>query len=493
MKQKASSRRIEGSALAYALVIMSAVMIILVSLISYIVSQLKFSFNRVEREEAFQIAEAGVYYYRWYLAHETSGKTAQQINDFWESGTAFGASEPYPEIDYEGLGKYRIEVTPPSSGSTIVVVKSTGWTYKSPGMRRTVQVRFRRPSWSEYIFISNDYLHFGKQTETYGKVYSSSGVRFDGKAHSVVSCLVPSFEDPDYGHQLSFGVYTDGDPEPPAYPWPDGTVPDRPEVFLAGREFPVPEVNFNGVTTDFGAMKTAAKQPNGTTVNDCTSTGCYFDSTGEGRRIILKNNGTFDVCTVDSFHHTHLSITKYKTNDGADTCDTCSGNCVQNKNIPDGGIIFVEDNIWVGGSVDDSNITIAAANLLGGDPANIYLGYHDNQGPGNIDVAINDCNNIIGLVAQKDVTIVDNYPLPVFTINAALLAQTGRVGMNDYGFNNGRLVINGAVASYLQPYFNHGNNGFAERIYVYDNNLLYCPPNYFPTGTEYSIDLWEEL
>jgi hypothetical protein len=27
----------------------------------------------------------------------------------------------------------------------------------------------------------------------------------------------------------------------------------------------------------------------------------------------------------------------------------------------------------------------------------------------------------------------------------------------------------------------------------FDNNLLYYPPPYFPTGTEYSIDLWDEL
>jgi hypothetical protein len=35
--------------------------------------------------------------------------------------------------------------------------------------------------------------------------------------------------------------------------------------------------------------------------------------------------------------------------------------------------------------------------------------------------------------------------------------------------------------------------GYTNRILIFDNNLLYWPPPYFPTGTEYSIDLWEEL
>lgn len=486
-------KRIKGSALAYALVIMAVVMIIMVSLLGYITSQLRFSLNRVDREQAFQIAEAGIYYYRWYLAHQTSGKTAQQINDFWQNGNALGVNSPY-EADYEGMGKYHIEVTPPQSGSTIVIVKSTGWTSKGENVKRTVQARFRRPSWSEYMFLTSAYLNFGDQAEVYGKVYSSTGIRFDGIAHNVISCLVPTFRDPNYGNKLEFGVYTGqvpADPTPPSYPWPDGTVPDRPDVFQAGREFPVPEISFNGVTTDLGATKTAAKQPNNTNVNNCTSTGCYFDSTGSGRRIILKSNGTFDICTVDSYQHTSYSITKYKKNTGSGTCNDCNGDCVKNYAIPNGGIIFVENNIWAEGTVNNKRITIVAANLSGGDSANIYIGSND-MGTGNLRVSNYNCDNGIGLVAQKDITIVRNCP-DDFIVDAALLAQTGRVGMDDYGFHNHSLTINGAIASYLQPYFNHGNNGFGVRTYNFDNNLLYCPPAYFPTGTEYSIDLWEEL
>ena len=80
-----------------------------------------------------------------------------------------------------------------------------------------------------------------------------------------------------------------------------------------------------------------------------------------------------------------------------------------------------------------------------------------------------------------------------FIVDAALLSQTGRVNRGNYSLDRSSLTFNGAIASYLQPYFNTGNNGFGVRNYFYDNNLLYCPPPFFPTGTEYSIDLWEEL
>ena len=484
-------KRLKGSILAYVLVIMTVVMIVLVSMIGYITSQLKFSLNRVEKERAFQIAEAGVYYYRWYLAHKTSAKTPQEISAFWQDGGELGFDF---EDDYEGMGRYQVTVNKPSNSSTIAIVESTGWTYKDPNLKRTVRVRFRKPSWSEYMFLTHSFLAFGTGAEVYGKVYSSSGVRFNGLAHNVVSALPPRFNDPDYGgSSMEFGVYTQkipADPSAPPYPWPEGTVPDRPDVFEAGRQFPVPEISFNGVTLALGDMKTEAQKPNGTIVNGCNTTNCYFNyDTGEdsGKRIILKSNGDFDICTVADYQHTLLNPKNYRENGGTGTCNSCGGNeCTQTYAIPHDGIIFVEGNAWVDGVVDDKRITIAAANLSGGTAANIYIGM------GNIRYASYDCDNIIGLVAQKDISIIKDCP-DDFIVDAALLSQTGRVNRGNYSLDRSSLTFNGAIASYLQPYFNTGNNGFGVRNYFYDNNLLYCPPPFFPTGTEYSIDLWEEL
>ena len=80
----------KGSALAMVLVMIVIVAITLTSLLGYITSQISYSKDRVERDRAFQIAEAGVYYYRWYLAHKLAGLTADQAEAFWAS------TSPYP-------------------------------------------------------------------------------------------------------------------------------------------------------------------------------------------------------------------------------------------------------------------------------------------------------------------------------------------------------------------------------------------------------------
>ncbi|PIR73890.1 MAG: hypothetical protein COU40_00110 [Candidatus Moranbacteria bacterium CG10_big_fil_rev_8_21_14_0_10_35_21] len=485
----------KGSALAYVLVIMSAVSIILVSMIQYVVSQVNFSFNRLEREKAFQTAEAGVFFYRWYLAHQVSGKTAKQIKEFWED------TSPYPygvDSDYIGdfsdpeggvIGQYQIQTEKPEPGSTIVTVKSTGWTLKKPNVKRTVQVRFRRPSWSEYSVLANAFMRFGEGTTVNGKIHVNQGVRFDGVANNVVSSSVYCVDDPDHSGGNEFGVHTHIDPTDPSPNCSDPdvvAVPERADVFKAGRQFPLPEVSFVGVSSDLGFMKTEAKD---------NGNGIYFNSAGYGRHIILKTDGTFDVCTVNSYNSTTYVIEKYRKTSGGGTCSSCSGQCLNNYPIPDDKIIFVEDNVWVEGKIDDKKVTIAAANLEGGSPANIYIGMNNSDAEkGHLLYTNFNGNDIIGLVAQNNISVVYNSE-NILEIDAALLAQSGRVGRDYYSGNyKNTITVNGSIATAKRYGFAYTNGtGYANRNLNFDNNLLYYPPPYFPTGTEYSIDLWDEL
>ena len=96
---KKSQQLRRGSALVYALIIMSAVLIVLVAIVQFITANIKYSLQIRSREQAFQIAEAGVEFYRWYLAHNVEGKTASQIQAFWSGGTAYGVGSAY-EADY---------------------------------------------------------------------------------------------------------------------------------------------------------------------------------------------------------------------------------------------------------------------------------------------------------------------------------------------------------------------------------------------------------
>jgi hypothetical protein len=486
-----------GSALAYALVIMAIVMIILVSMLGYVSSQLKFSFNRAEKEKAFQIAEAGIYYYRWYIAHATYMMSPADENAFWQGGSALGVAPPYYEADFEGIGEYKIEVKAPDPGSTIIEVKSTGWTYKMPGVQRTVQVRFRRPSWSEYMYISDKFMNFGTGAEVYGKVYSNEGIRFDGLAHNVVSSKLAVFDDPNHTGANEFAVHTHKNPPPgsgvndnfrPQEAPPTSPVPSRTDVFEAGRQFSVSPISFNSILMDIGFMKDESGCS--TDPGPCAqsvivgSHGVYFNNRRAGRRIILKSDGKFDVCTVYSYDSSTYSIASYRKNDDSGTCSSCSGQCLSNYTIPTNGVIFVDNNAWVEGTINNKRVSIVA----NGSISDMYLGFN------NLLYTNSDGKDIIGLIAQRNITIVRDCQNSL-VIDAALLAQSGRVWRDSYGssYNKNSLTINGAIASYLQPYFNYGSDGFGTRTYNFDNNLLYFPPPYFPTGTEYSIDLWEEL
>ncbi len=461
-----------GGALVYGLVIMAVVQVILVSVVQFITSNIKYSLETRSKEQALQIAESGIEFYRWYLAHNVEGKTASQIQTFWNSGTAYGVAAPY-ENDYSDpsggvVGRYRIEVTPPDTGSTIALIKATGWTYRYPDQQRVLEVRLRRPSWSESAVLANDFMRFGAGTEVFGKIHSNVGIRFDGVAHNVISSGVASYNDPDHSGGNEFGVHTH---DAPTDPLPPAAVPTRTDVFEAGREFPTTTIDFNGVLGDLSFMKSESQ----------SGAGVYFTGAGannRGTHIELRADGTFRARQVRNFN-TAYSITSYN---GA----------WANYAIPDNGVIFVEDNVWVSGTVNTKRVTIVSADLLGGPAPSVYI-------LNDIRYTNTDGRDIIGIVAQNNIEIgwASENDL---RIDAALLAQQGRVGREHYvskGYSpddKSVITIYGAIATNLRYGFAWTDGtGYQTRNLYYDNNLLYYPPPYFPTGTQYELDLWEEL
>ncbi len=477
------SRALKGSILAYGLVIMFMVSIILSSIIGFIASQTKYALQIHAREQAFQIAESGIHFYRWYLAHQVEGRTAQQVEDFWNTGNPYGVASDY-EVEYtdpggDAIGKYSLEVTPPEPGSTMLTVRSTGWTYRYPEQLRVIEVRFRRPSWSESAVLANDMMRFGAGTEVFGKIHSNNGIRFDGVAHNVVTSSLSTYNDPDHSGGNEYAVHTH---DSPTDPLPPTALPDRSDVFEAGRSFPEATVDFNGVLGDLSLMKTAAQ-----------ATSSYFLPSGNGaagRQITLRTNGTYDVCKVNQVNVGN-SITRYARNSGVGTCGTCSGQCAAtNHTIPDDGVIYVEGNVWVSGTVNDRRVTVVGANLIGGSAPSVYI-------LNDIRYTNTDGRDIIGIIGQDNIEIAYASENDL-RIDAALLAQQGRVGREhyaeDYGSDSKSVItVNGAIATNERYGFSWTDGtGYITRNLYYDNNLLYYPPPYFPTGTQYEMDLWEE-
>jgi len=467
----------KGSVLAYILIMVSLVMVILTGAIQFIVSQIKYSTYNNAREEAFQIAESGVNYFRWYLAHNTDGRTAQQVAEFWETREIIEAEDTGQDyLDPNGgmLGKFKLEVTPPQNGSTIAVVKSTGWSYKYPDQTRIIQVRLRRPSWSEFIVLADDDMRFGEGTEIYGKVKSNFGIRFDGLAHNIVSSAVYKYDDPDHGGGKEYGVHTHVSPIDPL---PNNPLPDRSDVFEAGRRIEVLETSFTGIQADLNLMKSVA---------DAGINGSlYFDDSGHGRHIILNSNGTFSIRTVKTFNGNSNEINKYLG----------SWNSYP---IPDNGIIFVQNNVWIEGELNNKRVTVVAANIKIGTKYSIFL-------KNDLFYSQYDGSAILGLVAQEDIEVIENSESDL-RIDAAMIAQEGRIGRQHYctnwlwmfcvGYNDIKdtITVFGSIATNGRYGFAYTDgSGYQTRNLIYDNNLLYYPPPYFPTGNEYLMDLWEEI
>lgn len=466
----------KGSTLAYGIVIMTVVSIILTSAVTFLAQQTKLSLRVHAREQAFQISESGIRYYRWYLAHTIEGRTAAQTADFWANGNPIGVDTPY-EVEYvdpggNAIGRYRLEVTPPGPGSTAVTVTATGWTYRYPNDTRIITVRFRKPAWSENAFVLNEFNRFGEGTEVFGRIHSNSGIRFDGVAHNLVTSSVATHNDPDHTGANEFGVHTHKttiDPLPPA------AVPTRSDVFIAGRQFPVASVDFNGVIGDLSYIKSQAQSG----VNNSR----YFDNSHNGRHIIFNSNGTYSIRTVRSFSSGTNQISNYQ---GGWT----------NYTTPNDGVIFVENNVWVEGTINAKRVTVAAANLSSATVKTIYIGNDIRY------TNYDNCSDMLGLIAQEDIEIFKASEDDL-RIDASLIAQGGRVGRQNYqggtDVSKTLITIYGAIASNERYGFewldNNGNHvgGYYNRDIIYDKNILYCPPPYFPTGSQYEQDLWQEL
>ena len=170
------------------------------------------------KEQAFQIAEAGVDYYRWHLA---------QYPTDYKDGTTTGG--PYNHNFYDKndnlIGGYSLTITPPPLGSTKVVITSTGTTTANKNVKRIVQAILAQPSLAQFAVVANDYLRFGAGTVVNGPVTSNKGIHFDGIANNVISSAMATYTDPDYASgfsctDVSYGVHTCIDPADPSPPSP---------------------------------------------------------------------------------------------------------------------------------------------------------------------------------------------------------------------------------------------------------------------------------
>lgn len=490
MKQ---SRQQKGFLLIGVLVFAAVSIVTVTVFISWAATSAKLSRRVESRELSLQIAEAGIEYARWYLAHYQSGYTL---------GNAGAGPYVYPFEDKDGnqIGSYTLAITAPPTGSTLVKIKSTGVTLADPTTTRSISVSLAIPSLAKYSVLGNADMRFGEGTVVYGPLHSNGGVRFDGVAWNKVTSAKSSYDDADHTGGNEFGVHTHvtsgtgvvNDSYRPAEASPS-SVANRSDVFKAGREFPVPAVDFAGITNDLATIKTQA-----------TASGKYFAASGyQGYQIILKTNDTFDLYRVTSLAAAPSGCSDVTSDSTWGTWSIGAKTFLANYAIPANGLIFVEDTLWVEGQINTARVTIAAARFP--DSASTRKSIIVNN---DLKYTNFDGSDVIALIAQNNIN-VGLFSDTDLEIDAALIAQNGRIGRYYYnpptngpgtnvcGTNVYRnsITLYGMLATNQRYGFAYTDGtGYDTRTITYDTNLLYAPPPNFPLASDkYQIISWEEL
>jgi hypothetical protein len=436
--------------------------IAIASLVTISAIQYNGSVRKEMFERALTIAQSGVEYYRWHLAHNPL--------DFKDGTNHNGPyihtlSDPYGKTE----ATFSLTISPPSSGSSITTIESTGWLNSHPEIKRKIISRYGIPSLAKYSFLHNSNVWFGSGLTVHGSSMSNGGIRMDGINESTIksakqtyTCGTETGCDPS---QTKNGIWGSGGP---SQLW----------------EFPVTTIDFNSLQVDFALMKTAAQ-----------NSGLYLNrSNNYGYHLLFNSNGQFTV----------YRVTGAQNQKGWDAENGCvnlyqkisSETNIGTYTIANKPLIFIEDNVWVNGIVNGKVTIVAARFPLLSNYMNIWIN-------NNLTYLAKDGHSQIGLIAQNNIYFGLDVPNN-FEIDGALLASSGRIIRHNYkysgcsNYNNGirsTLVIYGSIISNQKSYWNYGTaptSGFITRDITYDNNLYFNPPPFFPSEGDYELISWEE-
>jgi len=444
-----------------------------------------------DRQQAIAIAESGIEYYRWHLAHAPQ--------DYTDATSTPG---PYVHNYYDKnnnlIGSFSLTITPPPVGSTIVTIQSSGKVLSDPSIEKIIKVRMGVPSFAKYAAVLNDNVRFGQGTEVFGAIHSNSGIRFDGLAHNLITSALSSYDDPDHTGANEFGVHTHVNPPPGSgvndtfrpLEAPSNPVQTRADVFLAGRNFPVPAVDFTGITQDFAQMRA-----------DSLINGFHASSSGVlGYDVVFITNKTFNLFKVTSLVSPSSTCPSVSSQPDWGSWSIKNETLLGNYPMPNNGLIFLEDNVWVSGQINGSRVTVASARFPDNPTTRSSITVNHNLLYTNY-----DGTDVISLIAQNNINIgmvSDN----IIRIDAALMAQNGRVGRYYYQppdyFSNrcspyhtrNTITTFGMIGSSQRYGFAYTDStGYQTRNLNYDSNLMYGPPPSFPLTTDsYQTISWDE-
>lgn len=474
------------------LAFMGIFLFLLGTITSYVLTQGKYGRAIYAREQALNIAEAGLEYYRWFLAHNPS---------IMVDGA--GLVSPYTHIvnDPESgrVGEADITATANSACGAVqwVDLSSEGRSDLTSLFPRTLQARYMRPSVAEYSALLNANVWAGADRVISGPYFSNGGIRMDATHNSTVESAVATWTcDGSFGcspTQSKNGV------------WGAGSNP-------ALWSYPAASFNFAGIATNFSAIygyaNTQGLMLASTSVRLAgVQQGGTFSSVGgsdqRGFRVILNSNDTATVYRVtgtsaaQSLHIDNLNtwVNDYHTI----TTQTLVGTYAIPAGCP---VMYAQAKVWIEGIVGNK-VTVVAADTGSYNPdiiLNNNITYSSGTGSSGL-TAIAERSVLVPLVSPD-----------VLTIRGVFVAQSGYFGRNYYRVG-GSHGVPSAYNSYVQQSqlttigtvvsnqrvgtkWNCGGvfcSGYAERVDTYDRLLAFSPPPFTPAASpDYKLVLWGE-
>lgn len=475
----------KGSIIVAVTVFATIFIVMIIGLLNLISYQDKLSKIYKDQEIALQLAESGINYYRWHLAHNLTDYAdgcpdntkswcvdATNICDFTTPCGPY-QHDYYDQADAtKKIGSYTLLITPPDTGSTLVKIKSTGLT-TAANKPRAIEAQYSITPLTAYALFTNEDAWFGTSENITGAIYSNGGIHMDGTNNSPVisaqstytctttqGCNPPRTEDGVWGVGLKTNLW----------------------------QFPLNAFSFGSITPNLINLKDLAN-----------TNGVYYENQGQkGYHLIFKPDGSIEFWKVKNFKN---NIPQYNDDwtdtvsiaeepDDEDFVITWTPEMLAGKN----GLIFIKDNVWVEGTVN-GKYTLIAAKLAGtsSNYASIIitkdLKYADHSG-----------DHVLGLITEKDIK-VPSYAPNDLTIEAIMLAQNGRVFYNNYTDDivKNQLTIYGSIISnktwrwqWLDD-LNQVTDGFTTTTSTYNNHAVATPPPFFPnTPVGYTFVSWSE-
>jgi len=448
--KKPKIRRPRGSYLPVILIASTLFFALAVAIVSLALSQVKIAKNHEQQVSAMEVAEAGINYYLWHLAHDNEDYCDGE--ECIEEGPYGPYTHDYTNQNGDVLGTYEITITPPEIAGNSVTVRSVG-KVSGRNLDRVIIATLGIPSFTKYsLFVQDDQLWVGENEKVHGTVHvNNNGMYNEGEITGDASSTETTYNG-------WFGLQ----------PGVAG-----PGVFGGAKLFPVPAADFNQVDINISETRIRVRD---------FGEGQYIgtSSRNRGYHAVLKAN-EFDLYEVTSYEG--RNPTRW---------DILSETFIQTYSYPDSGVIFVEDNLWIEGNISNQKLTFFAADP---DESNI----NKQKGifiPNNLTYTNYDGTDKIGLVTQTNILVTQDAPTNL-EINAAMIARYGEIKIEQYNQIKEHIKVYGSMAHNTGVVWTYASgsiiiSGYRGTELIIDESNVLNPPPMFPTTGSYSVLSWRE-